>query len=230
MREKILIVDDEKKMVKMLRTALEKEGYVTVQAYDGEAALELLREERPDLVVLDIMMPKLDGFEFCRRAKGKLAAPIIILSARLEEADKLVGLELGADDYMTKPFSPRELVARIRSVLRRYQEREKVERKLVRGPLVIDTGRHSVEIGGKAISLTLTEFNILLAMASSPARVFSRRELIEEALGDYFEGYERTVDSHIGSMRKKLAETAGDWSFIETVYGVGYRFVVAEKD
>jgi len=230
MREKILIVDDEKKMVKMLSAALENEGYVTVEAFDGETALELLREERPDLVVLDIMMPRLDGFEFCRRVRGKSAAPIIILSAKLEEADKLLGLELGADDYMTKPFSPRELVARIRAVLRRYREQGELAGPIVRGPLVIDSDMHRVEIEGKAISLTPTEFNILLTMASNPARVFSRRELIESAQGDYFEGYERTVDSHIGSIRKKLAETAGNWSFIETVYGVGYRFEAEEKD
>lgn len=229
MREKILIVDDEAKIVKMVRTALEKEGYITVEAYDGEMALELLGREQPDLVVLDILMPRLDGFEFCRRARGKSAAPIIILSAMSEESDKLVGLELGADDYMTKPFSPRELVARVRAVLRRYQGREEVEGPLVRGPLVIDTDRHRVEFGGIALSLTLTEFNILLIMASSPARVFSRRELMEAAQGDYLEGYERTVDSHIGSIRKKLSETACEWSLIETVYGVGYRFEVEEK-
>jgi len=230
MREKILIVDDEKKMVKILKTALDNEGYVTVEAYDGEAALERWRQERPDLVVLDVLMPRMDGFEFCRRVRETSDTPIIILSAKTEELDKLEGLGLGADDYMTKPFSPRELVARIRALLRRFEtRRDTAEQRIAIGPLVIDIEKHLVEIDGLEVSITPTEFGLLLALASHPERVFSRRELIESAQGEFFDGYERTVDAHIGNMRKKLASDAGDWSFIETVYGVGYRFTAEKK-
>ncbi len=225
MNEKILIVDDEKKMVGMLVTALEQEGYVTVPAYDGVEALERWRAERPDLVVLDILMPRMDGFEFCRKVRETSDTPIIILSARSEEFDKLDGLGLGADDYMTKPFSLRELVARIRALLRRRASAcASVRPRVAAGPLVIDTERHSAEIDGRAVSLTSTEFDLLLALASDPERVFSRSRLIEALQGDSFEGYERTIDAHVGNIRKKLAEQAGDWSIIETVYGVGYRF------
>ena len=230
MREKILIVDDEKKMVKILKTALDNEGYVTVEAYDGEAALERWRQERPDLVVLDVLMPRMDGFEFCRRVRETSDTPIIILSAKTEELDKLEGLGLGADDYMTKPFSPRELVARIRALLRRFEtRRDAAEQRIAIGPLVIDIEKHLVEIDGLEVSITPTEFSLLLTLASHPERVFSRRELIESAQGEFFDGYERTVDAHIGNMRKKLASDAGDWSFIETVYGVGYRFKAEKK-
>ena len=230
MREKILIVDDEKKMVKILKTALDDEGYVTVEAYDGEAALERWRQERPDLVVLDVLMPRMDGFEFCRRVRETSDTPIIILSAKTDELDKLEGLGLGADDYMTKPFSPRELVARIRALLRRFEtRRDTAEQRIAIGPLVIDIEKHLVEIDGLEVSITPTEFGLLLALAAHPERVFSRRELIESAQGEFFDGYERTVDAHIGNMRKKLASNAGDWSFIETVYGVGYRFKAEKK-
>lgn len=230
MREKILIVDDEKKMVKILKTALDNEGYVTVEAYDGEAALERWRQERPDLVVLDVLMPRMDGFEFCRRVRETSDTPIIILSAKTEELDKLEGLGLGADDYMTKPFSPRELVARIRALLRRFEtRRDTAEQRIAIGPLVIDIEKHLVEIDGLEVSITPTEFGLLLVLAAHPERVFSRRELIESAQGEFFDGYERTVDAHIGNMRKKLASNAGDWSFIETVYGVGYRFTAEKK-
>jgi two-component system alkaline phosphatase synthesis response regulator PhoP len=230
MREKILIVDDEKKMVKILKTTLDNEGYVTVEAYDGEAALERWRQERPDLVVLDVLMPRMDGFEFCRRVRETSDTPIIILSAKTEELDKLEGLGLGADDYMTKPFSPRELVARIRALLRRFEtRRDTAEQRIAIGSLVIDIEKHLVEIDGLEVSITPTEFGLLLALASHPERVFSRRELIESAQGEFFDGYERTVDAHIGNMRKKLASNAGDWSFIETVYGVGYRFKAEKK-
>ena len=223
--EKILIVDDEKKMVKLVRAYLEKDGYDTVEAYDGETALELWLKEAPDLVVLDIMMPRMDGLEFCREVRRKADTPIIMLSARSEETDKLVGLELGADDYMTKPFSPRELVARIRAVLRRHNLASgEEEAPIAEGPLVINRGRHTVEVDGKEVSLTATEFGMLVALASSPGRVFSRGQLIQSVQGDFFEGYERTVDTHIKNMRKKVGLHAADWSFIETVYGVGYKF------
>jgi DNA-binding response OmpR family regulator len=161
MREKILIVDDEKKLVKILKAALDNEGYATVEAYDGEEALQLWRKESPDLVVLDVMMPRMDGFEFCRRVRETSDTPIIILSAKTEEPDKLEGLGLGADDYMTKPFSPRELVARIRALLRRFETRQETEEQRIdRGPLVIDINKHMVEIDGRAVTLTPTEFSL----------------------------------------------------------------------
>ena len=224
-KQKILIVDDEKKMVKLVRAYLEKEGYDTVEAYNGKAALEMWRRERPDLVVLDIMMPEVDGLEFCREVRRSSTTPIIMLSAKSEETDKLVGLELGADDYVTKPFSPRELVARIRAVLRRHDLASGgEERPIAEGPLVIHKDRHRVEVNEEEVPLTPTEFGMLASLASSPGRVFSRGQLIKSVQGDFFEGYERTVDTHIKNIRKKVGQQAADWSFIETVYGVGYRF------
>lgn len=228
--EKILIVDDEKKIVKMVRAYLEKEGYATIGAHNGEVALELWREEKPDLVVLDILMPRMDGLEFCREVRRNSNTPIIMLSAKSEEMDKLVGLELGADDYVTKPFSPRELVARIRAVLRRHDLSSRTgESTIVEGPLVVYKDRHEVEIDGNQVSLTSTEFGMLTALASAPGRVYSRGQLIKSVQGDFFEGYERTVDTHMKNIRRKIGEQAADWSFIETVYGVGYRFQAKKK-
>ena len=229
--EKILIVDDEKKIVKLVRAYLEKEGYATIGAYDGKAALELWRRERPDLVVLDILMPEVDGLEFCREVRKSSTTPIIMLSAKSGETDKLVGLELGADDYVTKPFSPRELVARIRAVLRRHDLASGGEEiPIAEGPLVIHRDRHLVSVNGEEVQLTPTEFSMLASLASSPGRVFSRGQLIRSVQGDFFEGYERTVDTHIKNIRKKIGRNATDWSFIETVYGVGYRFQAKKED
>lgn len=224
MNEKILIVDDQKKMVNMLKTCLEKEGYRTLEAYDGEEALELWRREHPDLVLLDVMMPRMNGLEFCRQIRQKARTPIIIISARTEEADKLVGLDLGADDYLTKPFSLRELVARVRALLRRFNNGADRQDRIVEGELAIDRREHRVEVNGQSVSLTLTEFDMLVTLASHPGRVYTRQQLIESLQGDFFEGYERTVDAHIGNLRKKINGESGDKSFIETVYGVGYRF------
>jgi len=223
--EKILIVDDEKKMVGMLKKCLEQEGYVTVEAYDGEAALRVWRDESPDLVVLDVLMPRLDGLEFCRRVRERSMTPIIILSAKSGESDKIVGLDLGADDYLTKPFSLRELVARIRALLRRFKAPVgEAPRRIVVGPVCVDTDEHRVDVDGAEISLTPTEFRVMQTLASHPGRVFTRLQLMEEALDDFFEGYERTVDAHVGNIRRKITGQAPDWSIIETVYGVGYRF------
>lgn len=228
--EKVLIVDDEKKMVNLIRTCLDQEGYRTVVACDGQEALHVFEKEQPDLVVLDVMMPRLDGLGFCRRVREVSRVPIIILSARSEEGDKLTGLELGADDYVTKPFSMRELVARIRAIIRRQREVEGASGVTVTlGPLRMDEHRHTVEAGGMTVPLTPTEFRMLLVMALSPQKVFTRRELIEASQGEFFEGYERTVDAHIGNIRKKIAECAEGFNAIETVYGVGYRLQVEEK-
>ena len=227
MKERILIVDDEKKMVRLIRTCLQQEGYLTDEAYDGASALEIFAALRPDLVVLDVMMPRLDGFEFCRRARESTATPIIILSARSEETDKLVGLELGADDYVTKPFSLLELVARIRALLRRRGIVALDGGGIIsEGPLRIDSDRRTVVLDGADLPLTATEFCLLKFLASNPASVFNRRELMEAAQGDFFNAYERTVDAHVGNIRKKAGDLAPGWSFIDTVHGVGYRFNV----
>lgn len=227
---KILIVDDEKKIVRLVKAYLEKDGYDTLEAYDGATALELWRREAPDLIVLDILMPEVDGLEFLQEVRRTSMVPVIMLSARSQEMDKLVGLEMGADDYVVKPFSPRELVARIRAVLRRQRMGERSEEPPISaGPLTIYPDRHRLEIGGEEVALTATEFAMLQAMAATSGRVFTRGQLIGLAQGDFFEGYERTVDSHIKNLRKKLGEQAKEWSFIETVYGVGYKFVAQKK-
>lgn len=229
-KAKILIVDDEKRIVRTVRTYLENEGYATLQAYDGEMALEIWRREAPDLVVLDIMMPRLDGLEFCREVRNTSSTPIIVLSARCLEEDRLAGLDLGADDYVTKPFSPRELVARIRAVLRRFESESAAGEKQIReGPLVIDIERRQVKVLEREVELTVTEFDILAHMASNSGRVFSRDQLQYEVQGDFAEGYDSVVYSHVKNIRKKLSDVSTDWSFVETVHGAGYRFNVTKK-
>jgi len=222
--EKIMIVDDERDIVDFVKAYLEKEGYPTIQAYDGEAALRLWREHKPDLIVLDILMPLLDGLEFCREVRKESRIPIIILSARSDEEDRLSGLDLGADDYMVKPFSPRELVARIRAMLRRQEAGQEEESLIIEGPLAMDMRSHQVRIKEVELTLTPMELSILAVLASHPERVLSREELIRLAQGEEYDGYDRNIDSHIKNIRRKVKEKARDWSFIETVYGVGYRF------
>ena len=230
MREaKIMIVDDEKDIVDFVKAYLKKEGYPTIEAYDGETALALWREHRPDLIVLDVLMPHLDGLGFCREVREESSVPIIILSAKSEEEDRLKGLDLGADDYMVKPFSPRELVARIRAVLRRRKLTEEEEGVIAEGPITVDRVSHQVKVGGEEVSLTAMELSILAVLASSPGRVLSREDLIELALGEGYEGYDRSIDTHIKNIRRKIREKTEEWSFIETVYGIGYRFRVEKK-
>lgn len=226
---RILVVDDEKKLVAMIRSYLEKEGYEVITAHDGEAALQLFEKHSPDLIVLDIMMPGIDGLEVCRHVRDSSTTPIIILSAKVEEADRVIGLEMGADDYVTKPFSPRELVARVRAVLRRDKKKETDEVVVTEGPLRIFTESRRVEVNGAEIMLTPSEFNILLSMARKPGWTFTREQLLTVAQGDYYSSYEMTVNSHIKNIRKKLKESARDFEFIETVHGVGYRFKAKEK-
>jgi DNA-binding response OmpR family regulator len=229
-KAKILIVDDEARIVKTVQAYLENEGYETLAAYDGEAALEIWRRESPDLVVLDIMMPKLDGLGFCREVRKTSATPIIILSARSAEEDKLAGLDLGADDYITKPFSPRELVARIRALQRRLGAAgEARERPIAEGPMNIDRGRRRVTVEEQEVVLTATEFDILALMASHPEQVYSKEQLLLEVQGDSSEAYDSAIYSHIKNLRRKLAGTAVGWSFIETVHGAGYRFNAGKK-
>jgi len=228
--EKILIVDDEKDIVDIVKAYLEKEGYPTIEAYDGESALELWREHTPDLVVLDILMPRLNGLEFCREVRKESRVPIIILSARSEEDDRIRGLDIGADDYMVKPFSPRELVARIRAVLRRHKEYAENGDAVIAGPMVIDGRSHAVKVNDQEVSLTPMELSVLELLASRPGEVLSREKIITMTQGDHYDGYDRNIDTHIKNIRNKIAKKAEDWSFIETVYGVGYKFQVKKKD
>jgi len=229
MPQRVLIVDDDRQIVRLLRAYLEKDGYRVLVAYDGGSALHMLRGERPDLVVLDLMLPDRDGWEVTRIVRGDAGlaqTPIIMLTARVEDQDKIVGLELGADDYVTKPFNPRELVARVRAVLRRAQGEPVSPKVIETGPLRIDLERHEVQVTGQPLHLTPTEFLLLQALAEQPGRALTRMELIEKGLGYSYEGLDRTMDSHIKNLRRKLDEVGGSGSgaqLIETVFGVGYR-------
>jgi two-component system, OmpR family, alkaline phosphatase synthesis response regulator PhoP len=222
-KKKILIIEDERDIVEMVKYNLEKEGYSTVVACNGREGFSSAKKERPSLIILDLMLPDIDGFEVCRLLKNNDITnqiPIIMLTAKSREADRVAGLELGADDYVTKPFSPRELIARIRAVLRRNDSiatRSNVEA----GVLLIDTVKHKVFISGKEISLTLTEFKILEFMVQRPGVALSRGKLLDGVFGYDSDVYDRTIDAHIKSLRKKLGEIK---EYIETVRGVGYRF------
>jgi two-component system, OmpR family, alkaline phosphatase synthesis response regulator PhoP len=219
---RILVVDDEAQIVELLRSYLRRDGFDVDEAADGEAALAAAARLRPDLIILDLMLPKMDGREVCRRIRETANTPIIMLTARDEETDKLLGLELGADDYITKPFSPREVTARVRAVLRRGS-RETVE--VVRaGDLTIDLRAHEVSLGGRRVELTPTEFRLLETMAGHPNQVFTRMQLIDRVQGHAFEGYERTVDAHIKNLRGKVEPDPKAPRYIVTVYGVGYKF------
>ncbi|MFN2225878.1 MAG: response regulator transcription factor [Anaerolineae bacterium] len=228
MTQRILVVDDDKEIVRLLRAYLEQAGYQVLVAYNGENALHVLRRERPDLVVLDLMLPDRDGWDVTRIVRsdeGLAATPIIMLTARVEDHDKIIGLELGADDYVTKPFNPREVVARVRAVLRRVAGGPAPSRVLQAGGLMIDPDAHSVEASGRALHLTPTEFGLLQALAEHPGHALTRMELIENGLGYSYDGLERTVDSHIKNLRRKLDEAGLGGEVIETVFGVGYRLV-----
>ena len=222
MNELILVVDDEIHIRKVVEEYLKRGNFRVASAGDGLAALAVFRAEKPDFVILDLNLPKLDGLDVCREIRKESNVPIIMLTARVEEADRLIGLELGADDYIVKPFSPRELVARVRTVLRRASPAASApeHRKINEGDLLIDLDAHAVTLAGQAVELTPTEFNLLAALAGSPGRVFSRLQLLEAAQGQAYEGYERTIDAHVKNLRAKL----GAAKYIETVFGVGYRF------
>jgi two-component system, OmpR family, response regulator len=224
-RPMVLIVDDDAHIRDVVRFALQKEGFRTAEAADGRQALAVAETEKPDLIVLDIMMPELDGTEVCRRVRARSAMPIIFLSSRDEEIDRVLGLELGGDDYVSKPFSPRELVARVRAVLRRArpQEREAENRPklLARGPLRLDLDGHKAFWGEREVVLTVTEFGILRTLLSYPAKVFSRDELMSGAYEESTVVSDRTVDSHVRRVRQKFGKAGGDP--IRTVFGVGYQ-------
>lgn len=227
----ILVVEDDVKTANLIRLYLEQAGHSVKVAHDGYTGLESARREQPDLVVLDLMLPEVDGMDICRMLRAEGAIPIIILTARSTEEDVLRGLDLGADDYITKPFSPREVVARVRTVLRRvHQPEENGQREWRFGNLVINLTRHEVTLGGEVVHLTPKEFRLLETMAKEPGRAFSRLELVERAFGYDYEGLERTVDAHVMNLRKKIEGDSTGPSFVETVYGVGYRFSEKQRN
>ena len=224
MNELILVVDDEPKIVRIARDYLERSGFRIVPAYDGASALAAVRQEKPDLVVLDLNLPEMDGLDVCRTLRRESSLPIIMLTARAEEADRLIGLELGADDYIVKPFSPRELVARVRAVLRRTQGEVQASNTLRAGDLEIDLSGHRVALGNERIKLTRIEFNLLTALAQHPGQTISRAQLLQQLHGSADGGYDRSIDAHIKNLRRKIGDDPADPRYILTVYGIGYQF------
>ncbi len=229
-RRKILIVDDDSKTVAAIKLYLEHDGYETLLAHDGQQALQIARTEQPDLIVLDLMLPHINGLDVCRTLRAESNVPIIMLTARAAEDDKLRGLDLGADDYVTKPFSPRELVARVRAVLRRREPPTPNDKAILqRNELVVDLQRHAVQVRGRAVTLTPTEFKLLATLLKAPGQVFTRQELVEKALGWDYDGLDRTVDAHIMNLRRKIEPERGAPSLIVTVFGIGYKFAEDER-
>lgn len=224
MAKKILVVEDEKKLVAILKGYLEQAGFSVVTASDGEQALTVFRHEKPALVLLDLNLPKLDGLDVCRALRKESNVPIIMVTARVEEADRLIGLELGADDYITKPFSPREVVARVRAVLRRAEGEPARAETIVAGDLTLDLAKHSLHLKDREIELTPTEFDLLTVLMQNPGRAFTRLQLLDRVQGEAFEGYERTIDAHIKNLRQKIERDPKNPRYILTVFGVGYKF------
>jgi DNA-binding response OmpR family regulator len=224
MNELILVVDDEPKIAKLAQDYLENSGYRVATAPDGPSALDATRREKPDLVVLDLNLPGMDGLDVCRELRRESDVPIIMLTARIEETDRLIGLELGADDYITKPFSPRELVARVRAVLRRIGGGTHQPGIIRAGELTIDLAGHRVKAGETEVPLTPIEFNILAAMAQHPGQVFNRTQLIDRLHGVAYEGFDRSIDSHIKNLRRKIELDPAEPTHVLTVFGVGYKF------
>jgi len=220
----ILVVDDDRKIVDLLSLYLTRDGFKVLPAYDGERALAVARRMRPDLIILDLMLPGLDGTDVCKTLKAESQVPIIMLTARRTEDDKLLGLELGADDYVTKPYNARELLARVHAVLRRMRPVKIPPPELQFGGLTINTLQHEVRIRGRLVSLTPAEFNILAALAQEPGRAFSRDDLLERAFGLDYQGFDRTADVHIMRLRRKIEPDPEQPRYIVTVPGVGYRF------
>lgn len=220
----ILIVEDEPELVKVLRSYLEQAGFTVLAASRGDTGLSTWEHKHPDLVILDLNLPGMDGLDVARAIRRKATTPIIMLTARVEESDQLVGLELGADDYVTKPFSPRVVVARVRSLLRRAETAPAAPQVLRAADLEIDLDAHTVTRAGQPVDLTPTEFNLLAAMAAQPGRAFSRSQLLEATQGMAYEGYERAIDAHIKNLRAKIEPDSKKPRYIETVFGVGYRF------
>ena len=224
MKGTILVIDDEPKIVKQAQDYLARGGFRVLTAGDGKAALVMARHERPDLIVLDLNLPEMDGLDVCRALRRESDVPIIMLTARIEETDRLIGLELGADDYITKPFSPRELVARVRAVLRRVRGGVHQPGLIRAGELEIDVHGHRVTRAGEAIRLTRTEFNLLVILAQHPGQTFSRMQLLDRLHGVRYDGFDRSVDAHVKNLRRKLEPDPVEPSYVLTVYGIGYKF------
>lgn len=225
MPEKILLIDDEAKITRTLKLYLEQAGYKTVSVQDGALAMPAFHHERPDLVILDILLPHQDGWEICRQIRSTSRVPIIMLTAQGEETDRIVGLELGADDYIAKPFSPREVVARVQAVFRRTQGQVQPPRMLEAGPVTLSIEQHAAAINGTTVELTPIEFDLLATLLQHPGQVFTRLQLLENTQDAAYEGYERAIDQHIKNLRAKLGDDARNPRYILTVYGVGYKFV-----
>jgi two-component system alkaline phosphatase synthesis response regulator PhoP len=226
---KILVVDDEKNIVELIKFHLKKESYRIVEAYKGKDAIDLFRKEKPDLIILDLMLPDMGGFEVCKAIRKESKVPIIMLTAKGEEVDKILGFELGADDYITKPFSPRELLARIRAILKRFRMTPGDISEISMGPFRINTITREIYKGDKLIELKPKEFELLKLFITNPSRVFSRQYLLEQIWGYDYLGDTRTVDVHIRRLRQKIEDDADNPIFIRTVHGVGYKFVVEEE-
>jgi DNA-binding response OmpR family regulator len=225
MTHTLLVVDDKREMVALVKAYLTEEGFRVMAAYDGQEALFVARETKPDLILLDLMMPHMGGYDFIRTYTREADTPIIILTARMDESDKVLGLELGADDYITKPFSLRELTARVRALLRRASKAPLQPELLRAGDVTLDPGLRRVTIGERTIEgLTPSEFDLLAVFIGAPGRVFSRYDLLAHLQGDAYEGYERTIDVHIRNLRAKIEPDPRHPRYVETVYGVGYRF------
>lgn len=224
----VLIVEDESKIAELLRDYLVAAGFISTIVGRGDLAVEEVRKSTPALVLLDIMLPGMDGMDVCREIRKFSTVPIIMLTARVEEIDRVVGFELGADDYVCKPFSPREIVARVKAVLRRTQS-QYIEQQLEAGPISMNCATREVTVRGKPVSLTPNEFALLQALMARPNRVFTRGELVDLVQGYSFEGYERTIDSHVKNLRKKIAEIYSKGEVISTIHGVGYKFAVAAR-
>ncbi len=227
MPKKIMVVDDKPELRTLLKSYLTQEGFDVAVACDGREALFVARREKPDLIILDLMMPEMSGYDFLRTHSREADTPVIILTARLEENDKVLGLELGADDYVTKPFSPRELTARVRAVLRRLEKQQTSEQEILReGDIFVDQSARITTVDGQPIDLTPSEFDLLVTLMSTPGRVFSRLELLDRLQGTAYEGYERTIDVHVRNLRTKIETDPSSPRYIETIYGAGYRFAV----
>jgi DNA-binding response OmpR family regulator len=222
MPARILVAEDDLKQAELIRRYLDREGHLTVVVHDGRAAIDEARRRSPDLLVLDVMMPKVDGLDVCRVLRADGEVPIIMLTARSTEDDLLLGLDLGADDYLTKPYNPRELVARVRTVLRRTRSRSEGEVYRV-GELEIDPGRHEVRLADRLVEVTPAEFKILACLAASPGRAFSRQQLLEHAFGFDHYVFDRTIDVHVMNLRKKIEPAPASPAYLKTVYGVGYK-------
>jgi len=220
----VLVVDDEQPIVQIAKDYLEHAGFAVIAAHDGAGALDIVRVRRPDLVVLDLGLPRLDGIEVARQLRRDSTIPIIMLTARVEESDRLLGLEIGADDYITKPFSPRELVARVKTVLRRVDSAQAAGDVRQIDDLTIDVSRMRVTRGRATIELTTTEFQLLAALARHPGRVFTRAQLLDAVRGDAVESFERAIDAHVKNIRRKIEPDTRNPRYILTVYGIGYKF------